>query len=49
MKKVIRKYWKVVFFNLVIVGGMFSLNIRFNELEERVVDETYLVDASKVV
>ena len=34
MKNILKKYWKVSAFYLVIIGGMFCLNARFEDLNE---------------
>ena len=43
MKTLLKDYWKVSAFYLVIIGGMFCLNARFEELNEKVAEESIVI------
>jgi len=43
MKKIIKKYWRVVAFYLVVIVAVVSVNVRFEELNEEVVNDSYVI------
>ena len=43
MKKIIKKYWKVASFYLLVVILMMGVSIRFKQINNEIIEETYII------